>query len=85
MQRGLHVKKIRLKLHLISTCKSTPIIHIKKSTWNTPGFLMEHVSTNFLPQLHVESTWCVCWDVIPIMEITTHTVGLRIKTHEGFC
>ena len=54
-------KKIRYKLHLISTCKSTPIIHMKKSTWFTSGFLVEHVSTKFPFQLHVDFTWCGCW------------------------
>ena len=38
---------------------------MNKSIWNTPGFLVEQVSTNFSPQLHVDSTWCACW-VCPI-------------------
>ena len=57
-------KKIRLKLYLISTCKSTLIIHMNKFMWNTLGFLVEHVSINFPPQLHVNSTWCACWEAI---------------------
>ena len=31
---------------------------------------MEHVSTNFPPQLHVDSTWCACWDILSILDDT---------------
>ena len=77
------MKKIRFKLHLISTCKSTPIIRTKKSTWNTPGCLVEHVSTNFTPQLHVDSTWCACWVVGMFTNASSHYYLYRyVEVHQ---